>query len=86
MERLTKEAVREFIENRYPGSKIVEISMVDERETMAFVLMYSNTSVVTRAVVDINSEGELDVWSLERAHFDEFYHRNPDEEVYYTEG
>ena len=71
MERLTKEAVREFIENRY-SDKIVEISMVDERETMAFVLMYSNTSVVTRAVVDINSEGKSDVWALERARFEEF--------------
>ena len=74
MERLTKEAVRDFIENRY-SDKIVEISMVDDRAPMAFVLMYSNTSVVTRAVVDINSEGKIDVWSLERAHFDEFYHR-----------
>ena len=74
MERLTKEAVKEFIKNRY-SDKIVEISMVDERETMAFVLMYSNTSVVTRAVVDINSEGKIDVWSMERARFEEFYHR-----------
>ena len=78
MERLTKEAVREFIENRYPDSKIVEISMVDERDTMAFVLMYSNTSVVTRAVVDINSMGKIDVWSLERAYFEEFYKRSYD--------
>lgn len=77
MERLTKEAVREFIENRY-SDKIIEISMVDDRETMAFVLMYSNTSVVTRAVVDINSEGKIDVWSLERARFEEFYKRSDD--------
>ena len=77
MERLTKEAVREFIENRY-SDKIVEISMVDERDTMAFVLMYSNTSVVTRAVVDINSMGKIDVWSLERAYFEEFYKRSYD--------
>lgn len=77
MERLTKEAVREFIENRY-SDKIVEISM-GNCEKMAFVLMYSNTSVVTRAVVDINSEGKIDVWSLERAHFDEFYHRRDEE-------
>lgn len=74
MTKLTKEAVREFIENRY-SDKIVDISMVDERETMAFVLMYLNTSVVTRAVVDINSEGKIDVWTLERARFEEFYRR-----------
>ena len=74
MTKLTKEAVREFIENRY-SDKIVEISMINERETMAFVLMYSNTSVVIRVVVDINSEGKIDVWSLERAHFEEYYIR-----------
>lgn len=74
MKRLTKEAVREFIERRY-SDKIVEISIIDERETMAYVLMYSNTSVVTRAVVDINSEGDIDVWALERACFEEFYNR-----------
>ena len=74
MTRLTEKAVREFIERRY-SDKIVEISIIDERETMAYVLMYSNTSVVTRAVVDINSEGNIDVWALERAHFEEFYNR-----------
>ena len=78
MTKLTKEAVREFIKNRY-SDKIVEISMIDERETMAFVLMYSNTSVVTRAVVDINSKGKIDVWSLERAHFEEFYNRGKED-------
>lgn len=83
MTRLTEEAVREFIERRY-SDKIADISIINP--LMAFVLMYSNTSVVTRAVVDINSEGDIDVWSLERAHFDEFYHRSPDEEGYYTEG
>lgn len=77
MERLTKEAVRDFIENRY-SDKIIEISMIDERETMAFVLMYSNTSVVTRVVVDINSEGKIGVWSLERARFEELYKRSDD--------
>lgn len=74
MTRLTKEDVRTFIENRY-DDKIIDIEMVDERETMAFVLMYSNCSVVTRAVVDINSDGKIDVWSLERARFEEFHRR-----------
>lgn len=78
MERLTKEVVREFIENRY-SDKIITIEMIDERETMAFVLMYSNTSVVTRAVVDINSKGRIDVWSLERARFEEFYNRREED-------
>lgn len=78
MERLTKEAVRDFIENRY-SDKIIEISMIDERETMAFVLMYSNTSVVIRVVVDINSKGKIDVWSLERARFKEFYNRGKED-------
>ena len=77
MTKLTKEAVREFIENRY-SDKIIAIEMINERETIAFVLMYSNTSVVTRAVVDINSEGKIDVWSLERARFEEFYKRRDD--------
>lgn len=85
MTRLTEEAVREFIQRRY-NDKIADICIFGEREQMAMVLMYSNTSVVTRAVIDINSEGKLDVWTLERAHFDEFYHRSPDEDVYYTEG
>lgn len=74
MTKLTKEDIREFIESRY-NDKIIEISMIDERETMAFVLMYSNTSIVTRAIVDINSKGRIDVWSLERARFEELYNR-----------
>ena len=84
MKRLTEEAVREFIERRY-SDKIADICIFDD-ERMAMVLMYANTSCVTRVVVDINSEGNIDVWSLERAHFDEYYHRRPDEDVWYTEG
>lgn len=74
MTKLTKEEVRTFIENRYDDT-IIDIEMIDERETMAFVLMYSNCSVVTRAVVDINSDGKIDVWTLERARFEEFHRR-----------
>jgi len=74
MTRLTKEEVKNFIENRY-DDKIIAIEMIDERETMAFVLMYSNCSVVTRAVVDINSDGKIDLWTLERARFEEFHRR-----------
>ncbi len=77
MTKLTREAVKDFIEKRYLD-KIITIEIINDSETMAFVLMYSNASVVTRAVVDINSEGKIDVWSLERAHFEEFYNRRED--------
>ena len=76
MERLTKEAVRDFIENRYPHGKILEIKMIDERETMAFVLVYFSISMIVRIVVDINSEGCMDIWSVESASFTEDYRRD----------
>lgn len=75
MTRLTKEEVRTFIEERYPLSKIVTIEMIDERETMAFVLLYDNASVVSRIVVDITSEGNIGTWSIENARFEECYRR-----------
>ena len=75
MERLTKEAVRDFIENRYPDSKIIAIEMIDKRETMAFVLAYRNVSVVERFIVDINSDGQMDLWSRDAGSFTEIYRR-----------
>lgn len=75
MARLNKRAVQWFIEDRYPTSKIITIEMIDERETMAFVLVYENASVVTRIVVDINSDGQMDIWSHETAIFTETYRR-----------
>lgn len=83
MTKLTKEAVREFVERRY-SDNIADICIFDD-EQMAMVLMYANTSIVNRVTVDINSDGDIEVWTLERAHFDEFYHRSPDEDVYYEE-
>lgn len=75
MAKLNKRAVQWFIEDRYPTSKIITIEMVDELETMAFVLVYENASVVERIVVDINSDGLMDVWSHEVADFTEIYRR-----------
>lgn len=76
MARLNKRAVQWFIEDRYPNGKIITIEMIDERETMAFVLVYENASVVYRIVVDINSDGLMDVWSREAATFTEIYRRD----------
>ncbi len=75
MAKLNKRAVQWFIENRYPDSKIIAIEMVDERETMAFVLAYKNVSVVERFIVDINSDGQMDLWSHEAGSFTEIYRR-----------
>lgn len=75
MERLTKEAVREFIEKRYPEEKVIAVEVFDGRD-MAFVLAMYNTSTVSRYVVDINSDGEMDVWIHECARYEEVYRRD----------
>lgn len=76
MAKLNERAVRWFIEDRYPKGKILEIEMIDERETMAFVLVYFSISTIVRIVVDTNSEGCMDIWSVESASFTEDYRRD----------
>lgn len=75
MTRLKKREVQWFIEDRFPTSNIITIEMINEQETMAFVLIYENASMVERIVVDINSDGEMDIWSQEIASFTEIHRR-----------
>lgn len=74
MTRLTDEAVRQYIEKRYPEQKVLAVEIFESRD-MAFVLTMYNTSTVSRYVVDINSDGDMDVWSLECARYEEVYKR-----------
>lgn len=75
MAKLNERAVRWFIENRYPEEKVIAVEMFDTRDDMAFVLTMYNTSAVSRYVVDINSDGEMDVWSHESARFEQIWRR-----------
>lgn len=77
MTKLTKKDIKDFIERRYPYEKIIEISMIDDRETMAFVLTYCNTIVVNRLIVDIH-RGDIDLFSRESADFREIWNRSID--------
>ncbi|MBQ1289373.1 MAG: hypothetical protein IIY23_04345 [Erysipelotrichaceae bacterium] len=76
MTRLTKEEVKAFIEKRYPKEKIAEIVMINDEETMAFVLTYTNTSCVTRYTIDIDSSGEINTWEIEMSRFNQIWRRN----------
>lgn len=76
MTRLTKEEVKAFIEKRYPEEKVIAVEMFDTRDDMAFVLTMYNTSAVSRYVVDINSDGEMDLWSHESARFEQIWRRS----------
>ena len=76
MTRLTKEEVKAFIEKRYPKEKIAEIVMINDEETMAFVLTYANTSCVTRYTIDIDSSGEINTWEIEMARFNQIWRRD----------
>lgn len=75
MTRLNKEDVKAYIEKRYPEEKIIAVEMFDTRDDMAFVLTMYNTSSVSRYVVDINSDGDMDVWSHETARFEQIWRR-----------
>ena len=75
MAKLNERAVRWFIENRHPEEKIIAVEMFDTRDDMAFVLTMYNTSTVSRYVVDINSDGEMDIWSHETARFEQIWRR-----------
>lgn len=74
MTRLTKENVQTFIEKRYPDQKVLAVEIFDGRD-MAFVLTMFNTSTVSRYVVDVNSDGDMDVWIHECARYEEVYKR-----------
>lgn len=74
MTTLTEEAVIQYIEKRYPEQKVLAVEMFVSRN-MAFVLTMYNTSTVSRYVVDINSDGDIDVWSLECARYEVVYKR-----------
>lgn len=76
MTRLNKEEVKAFIEKRYPEEKVIAVEMFDTRDDMAFVLTMYNTSAVSRYVVDINSDGEMDLWSHECARFEQIWRRS----------
>lgn len=75
MIKLTEEAVRNFITKRYPAAQILAVEMFDNAD-MAFVLTMFNTSTVTRYTVDINSDGDIDIWSCEVVRFVEIYKRS----------
>lgn len=74
MTRLTSKGVKEFFKKRYPEEKIVAVELFETKE-MAFVLTMYNTSCVSRYVVDINSDGDMDIWSHETVRFEEIYRR-----------
>lgn len=74
MTKLNENEVRAYLNRRYPEEHIADISFNDS-ETMAFALLWSNTSCVNRVVVDINSDGDMDVWMHEVAEFREIYRR-----------
>lgn len=74
MTELTNKGVREFFKKRYPEEKILAVDLFEPKD-MAYVLTMYNTSVVSRYVVDINSDGDMDIWSHEYARFDEVYRR-----------
>ena len=75
MTRLNKEAIEKYMANRYPEEKIVEIHMINDDETMAFVLTYTNTSCVTRYTIDIDSDGYVNTWAIEMAHLEQIWRR-----------
>ena len=75
MTRLNNEEIEKYMADRYPEEKIVEIKMINEDETMAFVLTYTNTSCVTRYTIDIDSSGEINTWEIEMASFEQIYRR-----------
>ena len=74
MTKLTTKGVREFIKRRYPEEKILAVELFETKE-MAFVLTMYNTSCVSRYVIDINSDGNMDVWSHDCVTFNEIYRR-----------
>ena len=75
MTRLNKDDIWEYMAERYPEEKIAMIRMVNDDETMAFVLTYTNTSCVTRYTIDIDSSGEINTWEIEMASFEQIYRR-----------
>lgn len=74
MTKLTKEAVKNFIEKRYPEQTVIAVELFESKD-MAFVLTMYNTSTVSRYVVDINSDGDMDIWMHECARYEEVYRR-----------
>ena len=75
MTRLTKKAIKEYMADRYPEEKIAMISMINDEETMAFVLTYVNTSCVTRYTIDIDSDGYINTWAIESAGLERIWRR-----------
>ncbi len=75
MTRLTREAIETYMADRYPEEKIAEITMINDEETMAFVLTYTNTSCVTRYTIDIDSDGYISTWAVETARFEQIWRR-----------
>lgn len=76
MTRLNKKEIKKYMADRYPKEKIAEIVMINDEETMAFVLTYTNTSCVTRYTIDIDSDGYVNTWEIETARFNQIWRRN----------